>query len=203
LTIVILTWEYPPRIVGDIARQVNRLALGLLERDVEVDVVTFHETLSGVEKLDGLRIHRVSNPVGYHVNILTWSLSLSTEFERVVSNLIYEEGGIALLDVHEWPCVPAASSLKKAFGLPFVYTVYSLEDHRSSNPSSPLSTSIKSIEWLGGYESQAIVARSDRVARDMEKIHAIPHGKIYVIRAETQTWLGETVELYGRMVSRR
>jgi len=193
-----LTWEYPPRIVGDIAHQVARLALGLVERGVEVDVVTFHETLSGVEKFDGLRIHRVPNPVGYHVNILTWSLSLSAEFERIVSNQIYEEGKIDLLDAHEWPCIPAAASLKKALDLPLVYTVYSLEDHRSSNPSSSLSTSIKSIEWLGGYESQAVVARSERVAGDMEVIHAIPRDKIHLIRTSTESWLEDTVELYER-----
>ena len=38
--VLILSWEYPPLIEGGLARHVRKLSEGLVEREVEVHVLT-------------------------------------------------------------------------------------------------------------------------------------------------------------------
>ncbi len=188
--------------MGKIAEAVSTLASALVKAGVLVDIVTFHENLRGIETAgNGIRISRVSNPVSPHINILTWALNTCSEFQRAIGDSMYSSPPINLIDVHEWHGVPAAVAGKKAFGLPMVYTVYSLEKHRSLNPEDPLSLGIGSIEWLGAYEAGVVVARSEQVMSDLTAIHRVPATKIRLIEGEDSTAMQEILSVY-REVSR-
>ncbi len=53
--------------------------------------------------------------------------------ERIVSDIYYEKPDTGyVLDVQDWHFVPAGVSLKRAHGLPFVFTLHSLEEQRSA-----------------------------------------------------------------------
>jgi len=55
-----LSWEYPPKIVGGIARHVHELSRALAANGVRVDVVTCEHPEAPPEELDGnLCVHRV------------------------------------------------------------------------------------------------------------------------------------------------
>lgn len=162
-----------------------------------MEVVTHHESIHGPEYFgESLHIHRVTAPVTPCINIVTWILTLSAEFQRTVSDIVYSEGGIDLIDAHEWQVIPTAVGLKKALGIPFIYTVYSLEYQRSPNPDSPLSMCIKGVEWLGGYESEMIVTRSKVVESDMLSIQKVPPNKVQTISPEAPDWIQRTIQVY-------
>ena len=149
LRVVILTWEYPPRIVGEMARYAQSLCQELAKRDFETHVVTYNEDMKGVEKeASGIIVHRVGNPVPTHLNVLTWALTLSTEFERVCADIHYDAGPVDLMDCHEWLSVPAATSLSNAFRIPYVMTVNSLEEQRSSYPDNPMSLAPTNVRTM-------------------------------------------------------
>ena len=40
MRVLILSWEYPPKVVGGIARHVHDLAIALVKKGIGVDVVT-------------------------------------------------------------------------------------------------------------------------------------------------------------------
>jgi len=202
LRVVVLSWEYPPRRVGAMADQVWLLASQLSNSGIDVDVVTYHESIHGVEHRGGLHIHRVQVPITPCVNIVTWALYFSAELQKVVSEITYSDEGIDLVDAHEWETIPAAVGLKKALGIPFTYTVYSLEDHRSLNPETPLSMCIKGVERLGGYECEMVVARSKAVESDMQRIHKLPPERVQVVSPESPGWIQRTVQVYGRAKQR-
>lgn len=200
---LILTPEFPPRIVGKIGEDVSALASELRKAGVSVEVITYHESVSGVETLDnGVQVRRVSNPVSPHINILTWTLNMSSEIQRAVADAVYAPASppIDLIDVQEWHGVVAAVAAKKAFGLPIIYTTYSLEDHRSLNPEDPLSIGIKSIEWLGAYEAKIVLARSERVMSDLTAIHRVPTDKIRKIPSDDSDWVQRTLGVYGEVI---
>ncbi|MFZ0966021.1 MAG: glycosyltransferase, partial [Candidatus Bathyarchaeia archaeon] len=160
---IILSWEYPPRIIGHLADYVRELAVQLVKNKVETYVLTYHDFLTGeYDESDGVKTYRVTNPVRTHIGVLTWVLTLNQEIERAAANIYCNTGKqVDLMDVHDWHFIPAAVTLKKALNLPFIYSVESLEEHRSHGANSPFNMAIKSIEWLGMYEAEKLIVKSD------------------------------------------
>ncbi len=117
--------------------------------------------MTGVtEEANGVKTFRVTNPVRTHIGVLTWVLTLNQEVERAAANIYYNANKqIDLIDVYDWHFIPAAVTLKNALDIPFVYSVESLEDHRSPASTSSFNMAIKSIEWLGFYEADKISAQ--------------------------------------------
>ena len=195
---VILSWEYPPRIVGKLAEYVSTLATQLVKNKVETYIVTYHDALTGVsEEPNGAKITRVANPVNTHVNLLTWVLTLNQEVERAAANIYYQAGKhVDLIDVYDWHFIPAAVTLKNALGIPFVYSVDSLEDHRSLGANLPLNMAIRGIEWLGFYESAAATAKSEWMKNEIVRLYKVPKEKISVIPPDTDTWVKSLMGVY-------
>ena len=55
------SWEFPPRVVGGLARHVHDLTVALADGGIEVDVVTVDEdgTAPPFETMQGVNIYRV------------------------------------------------------------------------------------------------------------------------------------------------
>ena len=157
---VIFSWEYPPRIVGKLAQYVNVLAGELVKNHVETHIVTYNDTLTGaVEEPNKVKVVRVANPVHTHVSLITWALTLNQEVERAAANIYYQSAGhVDVIDVYDWHFIPAAVTLKNALDIPFVYSVDSLEDHRSPDANAPFNMAIRGIEWLGFYAKRGWTA---------------------------------------------
>jgi glycosyltransferase involved in cell wall biosynthesis len=197
MLIVILSWEFPPKIVGEIAFYVNKLAIELVKNNVDVNIITHNDMWTGFhEGSDGVKAFRVSNPIKTHLNILTWDLTLMTEFERVFSNIYYNtDEKIDLIDAQEWLCVVAAVALKKAFDIPFIYTIHSLEDHRSGQ-KNPYTDAIMSIELLGTYEADRVIVNSSFMKNEVNRLYKTNLRKIDVIRSDTLDWSKDILTTY-------
>ena len=199
---IILTWEFPPRVIGQLSYYVNNLAIGLVRKDVDTYVVTYHDNLSSYhEGADGVKAIRLSNPIKAQLNILTWSLTLNQEIERAVADVYYSvKSSIDIIDVHDWHFIPAATALKKGLCIPFVFSVDSLEDHRSHGANAPLNLSIKNIEWLGANESQRIVVKSDWMKREVSRIYKTSSEKIDVVSPYSADWIERVIQSYEKAI---
>ena len=197
MRVIILSWEFPPRIVGQLANYVEELAVQLVQKSVETYVVTYHDFLTGEYEEKGVKTYRVKNPVRTHIGVLTWVLTLNQEVERAAANIYYKANKqINLIDAYDWHFIQAAVTLKKAFNVPFVYSVESLEEHRSHGANSPFNMSIKSIEWLGLYEAKKIVVKSEWMRDEVVRIYKVPVDKIKVIAPKSKTWMKNILETY-------
>ena len=199
---IILSWEYPPRIVGHLADYVRELAVQLVKNKVETYVVTYHDFLTGeYDESDGVKTYRVTNPVRTHIGVLTWVLTLNQEIERAAANIYYNTGKqVDLMDVHDWHFIPAAVTLKKALNLPFIYSVESLEEHRSHGANSPFNMAIKSIEWLGMYEAEKLIVKSDWMRDEAYRLYKVPLEKVKVIPPKSVNWVKNVLETYQNVV---
>jgi hypothetical protein len=199
MRVIIFSWEYPPRIIGKLAEYISALATQLVKNKVETHIVTYHDFLTGaVEEASGIKTVRVTNPVRTHIGVLTWVLTLNQEAERAAANIYYQaKKQIDLIDVYDWHFIPAAVTLKNALDIPFVYSVESLEDHRSPAMSSPFNMAIKSIEWLGFYEAEKVSAKSEWMRDEIVRIYNVPTEKIKVVLPNTSSWIKEVLELYN------
>jgi glycosyltransferase involved in cell wall biosynthesis len=202
MRVILFSWEYPPRVVGQLAEYINVLATQLVKNKVETYVVTYHEFLSGAaEEASGVKIVRVTSPVHANIGVLTWILTLNQEIERVAANIYYQaDKQIDLINVYDWHFIPAAVTLKNALDIPFVYSVESLEDHRSPNSNTPYNMSIKSIEWLGFYEAKKVSAKSEWMRDEIVRIYNVPKEKVTVVSPSTNSWIKDIILLYSGAV---
>ena len=198
MRVIILSWEYPPRVVGKLSEYVKALSNQLATRKVEVNIVTYGDTSTGVDQEpNGVTTVRVSNPVRTHIGVLTWVLTLNQEVERAAANIYYNSNKlIDLVDVYDWHFIPAAVILKSALDLPFVFSVESLEDHRSQALNTPYNMAIKSIEWLGFYESSMISVKSEWMRDEVVRIYKVPEEKISVVPTESSARLHDVLKIY-------
>jgi glycosyltransferase involved in cell wall biosynthesis len=198
---IIFSWEYPPRVVGQLSGYVNALATGLAKNRVDINVVTFDDLTTGVTKeSSGVKAYRVANPVRNHIGVLTWVLTLNQEVERVAADIYYDTNKqVDVVDVFDWHFVPAAVTLKNGLGIPFVYSVESLEDHRSPNANASYNMAIKSIEWLGFFEAAAVCVKSEWMKEEVNRIYKVPKEKITVIPTEPNSLVSEVLKVYGKV----
>jgi glycogen(starch) synthase len=202
MRVIIFSWEYPPRIVGQLADYVKELAVQLVRNKIETYVVTYHDFLTGeYDDPDGVKTYRVTNPVRTHIGVLTWVLTLNQEVERVAANVYYKtDKQVNLIDAHDWHFIPAAVTVKKALNLPFIYSVESLEEHRSHGANSPFNMAIKSMEWLGMYEASTVLVKSEWMRDEIHRLHKVPLEKIRVIQPKSANWIGGILDVYQNPV---
>lgn len=198
MRVILFSWEYPPRIVGRLADYVNALATQLVKNRVETYVVTYHDTMTGTSQdSNGVTTTRVSNPVRTQIGVLTWDLTLNQEIERAAANIYYQSGKkISLIDVYDWHFIPAAVTLKNALGIPFIYSVESLEDHRSPASNSAFNMAIRGIEWLGFYEAAHVTAKTDWMRDEIMRIYKVPKEKITIVEPATSSWMKNVLDVY-------
>ena len=198
MRVIIFTWEYPPRIVGQLAEYTNALATQLVKNKTETHIVSYHPYLTGVtDEPNGVKTTRVANPVRTHIGVLTWVLTLNQEVERAAANIYYTYKRINLINVYDWHFIPAAVTLQKALGIPFIYSVDSLEDHRSHGADEPYNMAIKGIEWLGFYEATAVTAKSEWMRDEIIKIYKVPNEKIKILSQNADGWIVNVLKLYA------
>ncbi len=198
MRVIIFSWEYPPRVVGYLSGYVSALSTQLASSKVDVNVVTFDDSATGqTQEPSGVKAFRVANPVRNHIGVLTWVLTLNQEIERAAANIYYDsQKRIDLIDVYDWHFIPAAVTLKNGLGIPFVFSVESLEDHRTPNAISSYNMAIKSVEWLGFYEATKISVKSAWMKDEVVRIYNVPPEKITVISTDPSNWVKEVLKLY-------
>jgi glycosyltransferase involved in cell wall biosynthesis len=201
MRVIILSWEFPPRIVGKLAYYTKKLSLSLAKKNVEPYIITCSEhSTAEYEELENVRIYRAINPVKTHISVLTWVLTLNQEIERLAANIYYQKNKqIALIDAQDWHFIPAAVTLKMALKIPFIYSVDSLEDHRSHSKNFPVNMAIKSIELLGTYEADIIIVKSKRMQSEIVRDYSVQKNKIKVVTPKSKIWIKKVLAVYKKV----
>jgi hypothetical protein len=200
LRVIILTWEFPPRIIGQLAYYVNRLAVELVKKNVEAHVVTYNSSWVGPHQgADGVKAYRMSDKVRPQINVLTWMLSLNQEAERIVADIYYStKHEVNLIDVQDWHFIPAAVTLKRALGIPFVFSIDSIEPHRSRNSGAPLSSSIGSIESSGVSDAARIIVKSEWMKQELKHYYNTPDEIVEVVSPSSESWIDDVLAAYEK-----
>ena len=164
-----------------------------LDKKVDVNIVTYDNIPSHTIEPTGVKTVRVSNPVQTHIGVLTWVLTLNQEVERAAANVYYEAAKqVDIIDAYDWHFIPAAVTLKDGLDIPFVYSVESLEDHRSNFANNSYNMAIKSIEWLGFYEASVVAVKTQWMRDEIVRIYKVPKEKIKIVSSNCS---GQTNDL--------
>lgn len=177
-----LTWEYPPRIVGGISRVVEGLSRSLAEAGHEIHVITNEMPNYPAEDRDrGVFLHRVAieSPTP---NFHTWIMMMNHYFTKRAGRLIHEVGMLDIVHVHDWLVFPGGSELHQFYPkTSLVTTLHSLEYRRSGGINTPENKMVDSLEWWSTYESSLIIVCSNSMLNDTHNHFQVPPDKIRVI----------------------
>lgn len=183
MKILMLTWEYPPRIVGGIARVVHDLSKRLIKDGHEVTVVTYRDSadVPEYENDKGVNVYRVDNYMIHSNNFIDWIMQLNFNMISKATEIINKEGGFDVIHAHDWLVTYAAKTLKNAYDIPIVATIHATEAGRNSGIHNETQRYINDTEWLLTYEATEVIVNSNYMKNELQRLFGLPFEKINVI----------------------
>jgi len=180
MKVCMLTWEFPPRIVGGIARHCLGLAKALARENLEVHVVTLDFPGAPLyEDVEGVKVHRTRIELG-HPTFTVWAFLFNHFMEKEAAYL-NRVNDFDVIHIHDWLTAPSGISCKYYWNKPLVLTVHSTEVGRVQGLRSPDSYLIDGLEWWMTYEATRVIVVSDSVKWELQNHFHLPEEKIEVI----------------------
>ena len=182
MKILMLTWEYPPRIVGGIARVVHDLSKRLIKDGHDVYVVTYKEgNVPYYENDKGVHVYRVDNYMISPNNFIDWTMQLNFNMISKAAEIINKEGKFDVIHAHDWLVAYAAKTLKESYGIPLVSTIHATEAGRNSGIHNPDQKYVNDTEWMLTYESSEVIVNSKYMKNELQRLFGLPYEKINVV----------------------
>ncbi len=182
MKILMLSWEYPPRIVGGIARVVHDLSHRLIKDGHDVTVVTYRDgDMSYFEDDNGVKVYRVDNYMISPNNFIDWIMQLNFNMIAKASEIINQEGKFDVIHAHDWLVANAAKALKQSYDIPIVSTIHATEAGRNSGIHDETQRYINDTEWMLTYESTEVIVNSNYMKSELQRLFGLPYEKINVV----------------------
>ena len=189
--ILLLSWEYPPVLVGGLGRHVHALATSLAAAGHTVTVATRHGnhpdgTPAALdETVDGVRIVRAPQDAPLldfdTTTLLPWTMAFNHALTRAALRATRTQE-FDVVHAHDWLVTHAAVTLKHHLDVPLVATVHSTEAGRHLGwLPDQVSKDIHAIEWWLTYEARAVIACSEYMRWEINHLFDPPDGKIQVV----------------------
>jgi len=182
LRVMMLTWEFPPRIIGGISPHVYYLSRSLAKNGAKVYVVTCdfpgapqHETLDGVE------VYRIDSYKNPSPDFASWVYLMNMNMQKEAASLVRELGGVDIFHAHDWLVANAGIGLKHVFRRPLLATIHSTEYGRRNGIHSDYERMIHETEaWLT-YEAWRVICCSNYMVSHVKWVFGLPEDKLVMI----------------------
>ena len=182
MKILMLTWEYPPRVVGGISRVVYDLSRTLLKDGHDVTVVTYRDgDVPYFEDDKGVKVYRVDNYMINPNNFIDWIMQLNFSLVAKANEIIAEQGNFDVIHAHDWLVAYAAKTLKNSYNIPIVATIHATEAGRNSGIHDETQRYINDTEWMLTYEASEVIVNSNYMKGELQRLFGLPYEKINVI----------------------
>ncbi|WP_312875643.1 1,4-alpha-glucan branching protein domain-containing protein [Paenibacillus planticolens] len=181
MRILMLAWEYPPHVIGGLARAVNDLSVQLAAAGHEIHVVTcLAPDCSPYERLDGVHVHRVevlSTPESLH--FLDWVFQMNLAFSDKILRLCAQGVQFDIVHAHDWLVYYAAKECKDALQLPLLATIHATESGRNMGKlDTPVQKRIHALEHKLANEADHVVVCSPYMQQEVMHLFHIPFHKM-------------------------
>ena len=192
LRVLILSWEYPPYVVGGLGAHVGALAPALARAGVEVQVVTPRwkggdpeENIAAKSSRgasSGSSVYRVDPPVAGLTNFFADVHQTNLNLEEQ-GHVLYEQiGRFDIIHAHDWLVAWAAASLKRLHKTPLLATIHATERGRGRGfLGGETSHSINGTEWWLTYEAWRVITASQFMADEVKAYFNVPPDKIDIV----------------------
>ncbi|MDT4971222.1 MAG: glycogen synthase [Pseudonocardiales bacterium] len=186
MRVLMLSWEYPPLVVGGLGRHVEALARELTAAGHDVRVVTRGEAESIVDEVrDGVRIRRSAlDPIAIDFTtetLLAWAQAAEHALLRAALPLV-RRWRPDVVHAHDWLVAQSGVTLAQVTGAPLVVTIHATESGRNQGwLSKPLNVAIHSVErWLA-HQAAAVITCSSAMHDEVTKLFELSDDHVTVV----------------------
>jgi glycogen(starch) synthase len=203
--ILIVSWEYPPVVVGGLGRHVHHLATELAAAGHEVVVLSrrpsgtdasTHPTLTHIS--EGVLVVAVAEDPAHFVfgeDMLAWTLAMGHAMVR--AGMALHKPGVGegwqpdVVHAHDWLVAHPAIALAEFYDVPLVSTLHATEAGRHSGwISGRINRQVHSVEWWLANESDALITCSASMQDEVTELYGPTLPPVSVIRngIDLTTW---------------
>ncbi|MFD1811239.1 glycosyltransferase family 4 protein [Rhodococcus gannanensis] len=205
MKVLIVSWEYPPVVVGGLGRHVHHLATELVKAGHEVVVLSrrptgtdasTHPTITHIS--DGVLVVAVAEDPAHFVfgeDMLAWTLAMGHAMVRAGVGLarpgIGEGWRPDVVHAHDWLVAHPAIALAEYYDVPLVSTLHATEAGRHSGwLSGVINRQVHSVEWWLANESDSIITCSASMEEEVTALYGPNLSPVTVIRngIDVATW---------------
>ena len=183
MKILMLTWEYPPRVVGGISKVVYDLSHKMVKEGNEVTVVAYKDgdNVKYYENDKGVEVYRVDNYMIRPNNFIDWIMQLNFNMITKANEIINKNGKFDVIHAHDWLVAYSAKSIKESYNIPLISTIHATESGRNSGIHDETQRYINDSEWMLTYESSEVIVNSNYMKNEVQRLFGLPYDKINVI----------------------
>lgn len=183
LAVMMLSWEFPPRIIGGISPHVYYLSRSLARNGVRVYVVTCDfPGAPSHEVVDGVEVFRVDSYKNPSPDFASWVYLMNVNMQKEAAAIVRSlNGAIDVFHTHDWLVADAGIGLKHVFRKPLLVTVHSTEIGRRNGIHFDYERMIHETEaWLT-YEAWRVICCSDYMVGHVRWAFGLPGDKLVMV----------------------
>ncbi len=183
LTVMMLSWEFPPRVIGGISPHVYFLSKSLAKQGVKVYVVTCDfPDAPAHEVIDGVEVYRIDSYKNPAPDFATWVYLMNLNMQKETAALTRKiENKIDVFHAHDWLVADAGIGLKHVFRKPLLVTMHSTEIGRRDGLHTDTEKMIHETEaWLT-YEAWRVICCSDYMISHVKWAFGLPNDKLVMV----------------------
>lgn len=179
--ILMLSWEFPPMVVGGLARHVFDLAKTLVNQGNEVHVVTCHvEGYPAHEINQGIHVYRVQSHQPQTSEFFHWigslNLAMADHARELAKKISFD-----CIHAHDWLVSVAAKGLKEELNIPLIATIHATEHGRNDGIHTGLQYEINQKEWELCYEADEVIVCSPYMKDEVVNVFNVPAEKLHIL----------------------
>jgi 1,4-alpha-glucan branching enzyme len=183
--VLMLSWEYPPLVMGGLARHVDDLSQALAQQEGRnISVLTSRAGNSPEYTINhGVCVHRATpyQRAGEDINFHDWVIQLNMAYFNLAQKIVPANPTL-VLHAHDWLVGTAALSIKRYWRLPLIATIHATEYGRNSGIFTPLQQKIHEHEHELVHQADRVICCSDYMAKEVADLFGIRPEKITVIQ---------------------
>jgi glycogen(starch) synthase len=196
LSVMMLAWEFPPRVIGGISPHVFFLSKSLAKNDVKVYVVTCDfPGAPAHEIIDSVEVYRVDSYRNPAPDFATWVYLMNLNMQKEAAALAGKLANkIDVFHAHDWLVATAGIGLKHVFRKPLLVTMHSTEIGRREGIHTSTERMIHETEaWLT-YEAWKVICCSEYMVSHVKWAFGLPDDKLVMVPNGVNTHIYENVE---------
>ncbi|MGI9004573.1 MAG: glycosyltransferase family 4 protein [Pseudonocardia sp.] len=191
MRVLMVSWEYPPVMVGGLGRHVHALATELVTAGHEVVVASRHP--AGTDALthptaddvvDGVRVLRVAEDpahLEFERDMVAWTLAMGHALLRTALTSL-GSWRPDVVHAHDWLVAHPAIALADVLKSPLVATIHATEAGRYAGwLSSPLSRQVHSVEWWLARRADTVITCSAAMRDEVAGLYDLDPTAIVVL----------------------
>ncbi|GIO06486.1 hypothetical protein J31TS6_25140 [Brevibacillus reuszeri] len=195
-SVLVLSWEFPPHVVGGLGRAVYDLSRHLVSQGIEVHVLTgADDSVAKQEQMDGVHVHRLPTYVpAEQEDFMQWVFQLNLAIVDAVEELRRNGLRADVIHAHDWLVGWAAIELKQRLSIPLITTIHALEHGRHQGIHTPLQHRIHECERVLTEASDRVIVCSHYMGNEVRRLFHVASEKLTVIHNGVEARMAHQVE---------